>query len=55
MNKEKYEACAHIKSIGQIAVYVMPSCPQAMQIKGHLVSSKKRCRRCKVFTDREEK
>lgn len=55
MSKEKYETCEHIKSIGQIAVYVTPSCPQATQIKGHLVSSKERCRRCRVFTDKEEK
>lgn len=55
MSKENYETCAHIKSIGQIAVYVMPSCPQATQIKGYLVSSKERCRRCKVFTEKKEK
>lgn len=52
MSKEKYETCANIKSIGQLAVYVTPSCPQATQIKGHLVSSKERCRRCKVFKER---
>lgn len=52
--KEKYETCAHVKQIGQIAVYVTPSCPQATQIKGHLVSSKERCRRCKVFKERSD-
>lgn len=52
--KENYETCVHVKSIGQIAVYVTPSCPQATQIKGHLVSSKERCRRCKVFKERSD-
>lgn len=54
MSKEKYETCVHVKSIGQIAVYVTPSCPQATQIKGHLVSSKERCRRCKVFKENDK-
>ena len=54
MSKENYETCAHVKSIGQIAVYVTPSCPQATQIKGHLVSSKERCRRCRVFKERSD-
>lgn len=54
MSKENYETCAHVKQIGQIAVYVTPSCPQATQINEHLVSSEERCRRCRVFKERSD-
>lgn len=53
MSKEKYESCQHVISSGQIAVYVKPSCPQATLIKGHLVSSKARCGKCRAYQKEE--
>lgn len=50
--EEKYRTCKHAEKIGQIAVYVAPGCPQASLVKGHLVSSKSRCRNCKRWEGR---
>lgn len=44
--KNKYETCKHVISIGEVAVYVKPSCPCLTIIKGVMVSSKKRCSSC---------
>lgn len=44
---KKHETCKHAIRSGQMAVYVTPGCPQASMIKGVLVSSKERCRKCK--------
>lgn len=44
---EKYQTCRHVERIGQTAVHVTPGCPRANMIRGHLVSSKIRCRECK--------
>ena len=46
MSKEKYNTCRYVKEVGQLAVYVRPGCPQAILIKGRLVSSKLQCRKC---------
>lgn len=46
MSKEKFDTCKHVKEVGQIAIYVHPTCRQATMIKGILVSSKNRCRKC---------
>ena len=53
MKKEKYETCVYVKEIGQIAVYVIPGCPRASKVKGHLVSSKDRCRECRSWEGKE--
>lgn len=45
--KEKYQTCKHVEKIGQTAVYVTPGCPRANMIRGHLVSTKTRCRKCR--------
>lgn len=45
---ENWEICKHVDKIGQIAVYVHPGCPQAQCIKGVLVSTKNRCRHCRL-------
>ena len=50
--EEKYQTCKHAEKIGQIAVYVAPGCPQASLVKGHLASSKSRCRNCKRLEGR---
>ena len=54
MEKEKYETCIHVKSIGNLAVFVDPGCPQANLIRGKLVSSRKRCKECREWKGREE-
>lgn len=53
MSKPKYETCSYVESIGAIAVYVNQDCPNATMIKGHLVSSKERCRKCKTYKAKE--
>ena len=53
--KEKYETCIHSTgNIGQLIVYVKPSCPQLSNIKGTLCASKIRCRKCKSWRVRNE-
>ncbi len=47
--------CDRIQSVGQIVVYVTPSCPRASMIKGILVSSKKRCEECQSRKNRCQK
>lgn len=46
MHKEKFDTCRHVEKVGQIAIYVHPTCRQATMIKDILVSSKNRCRKC---------
>lgn len=50
--KIKHETCKHAIRSGQLAVYVTPGCPQASMVKGVLVSSKERCRKCKCWEDK---
>lgn len=51
---EKYETCRHVKEVGQIAVYVLPACRNVTMIKGVLVSSKNRCRKCEFWEGKDE-
>lgn len=53
--KEHYEICRHVKEVGQLAVYVLPTCRNATMIKGTLVSSKERCRKCECWEGKNEK
>ena len=53
--KEKFEICRHAKEVGTIAVYVLPTCRNATMIKGVLVSSKERCRKCDFWEEKNEK
>lgn len=52
--KENYETCRHVKEVRQIAVYVLPACRNATMIKGTLVSSKNRCRKCNFWEGKDE-
>lgn len=52
--KEKYETCKHAKSAGALAVFVEPTCPELTMIKGTLVSSKSRCRKCRKWEPKDE-
>lgn len=53
--KEKFATCKHAKEVGSIAVYVLTGCRNATMIKGTLVSSKERCRKCEFWEKRSEK
>ena len=44
---ENYETCRFVRSVGQIAVYVQPNCPNLHLIKGEMVTSKLACTKCK--------
>lgn len=44
---KNYEICRYAEKVGQIAVYVKPNCPHASMIKGHLVTTKNKCDKCK--------
>ena len=54
MTMENYEKCKHVQAIGTYAVYVDPGCPQASKVKGVLVSSRRRCERCRIGEENEE-
>ena len=54
MKKEKFETCIHAEKVGQTAVFVKPGCPRASLIKGHLVSSKDRCKECRSWRERAD-
>lgn len=51
---EKYETCKHVLSVGRTAVYVGTGCPRANMIRGTLVSTKTRCRKCLRWEGRED-
>lgn len=47
---KKYETCKHSTgNVGELIVYVKPSCPKYTKIRGSLVSSKIRCNECKKW------
>ena len=55
MSKPKYLTCKHSTgNIGELIVYVHPSCPNFTKIRGSLVSSKIRCTECKDWRARDE-
>lgn len=45
--------CIHVKSVGAMAVYVDTGCRKANMIKGMLVSSRRRCLRCREVSNGE--
>lgn len=51
---EKYETCRHVETVGNIAVYVKPTCPRLSMIKERLVTSKSRCRKCRSWEEKED-
>lgn len=54
MKRPKYETCRHSTgNIGELIVYVHPSCPRLSMIKGCLVSSKIRCKECGQWEKKE--
>lgn len=53
--KEKYNTCKHSTgNIGELIVYVHPSCPRYDKINGRLASSKIRCQECKSWEARKD-
>lgn len=44
--------CKHMKNVGAMAVYVLPSCPRALMIKGTLVSTRKKCEECQSYEEK---
>lgn len=53
--KPKYETCIHSTGkSGEIAVYVMPSCPRQHMLKGNLVTSKRECLECRSYKERKK-
>ena len=51
---EKYTTCRHSTgNVGELVVYVKPSCPNYTKIRGSLVSSKIRCSDCKKWEERK--
>ena len=52
--KQKYETCIHSTGkSGNIAVFVLPSCPRMSLIRGTCVSSKKRCLECRSYKEKK--
>lgn len=51
---EKYKTCRHSTgNIGELIVYVHPTCPRLTMIRGSLVSSKIRCKECKSWEEKK--
>lgn len=51
---EKYKTCKHSTGrVGELIVYVHPTCPRLSMIKGILCSSKIRCRECRSWEARK--
>ena len=46
---KKYETCEHAEIIGQTCVWVKETCPAALQVLGHMVSTKERCEKCEHY------
>ncbi|MFR4430390.1 MAG: hypothetical protein ACLT4D_14000 [Blautia faecis] len=52
--EEKYKTCKHSTGrVGELIVYVHPTCPSLTMIKGTLCSSKIRCRECRSWEARK--
>lgn len=50
---EKYKTCKHsMGNVGELIVYVHPSCPRLWKINGTLATSKIRCKECKSWEDK---
>lgn len=46
---KKYETCEHAEITGQICVWVKETCPSALMVLGHMVSTKARCEKCEHY------
>lgn len=54
MNDDKAKTCKHSTGkIGQIAVYVRPTCPNMHIIRGVITASRGQCRRCRFYKKQE--
>lgn len=55
MSRPKYETCRHSTgNVGELIVYVNPSCPNLSKIKGTLCSSKIRYEKCDKWEEKNE-
>lgn len=53
MNDDKAKTCKYSTGqIGQLAVYVLPTCPNMRIIRGKLVTTRQRCRKCKFYEEK---
>ena len=41
-----WEKCEKVTAVGEMAVYVNPSCPMMHFIRGRMAVTKRECRRC---------
>lgn len=54
MDLPKYKTCKHSTGrVGELIVYVHPTCPRLSMIKGTLCSSKIRCRECRSWEEKK--
>ena len=52
--EEKYKTCKHSTGrVGELIVYVHPTCPRLSMIKSTLCSSKIRCMECRSWEARK--
>ena len=49
---KKYETSEHAEIIGQTCVWVKETCPKALMVLGHMVSTKERCEKCEHYKAR---
>lgn len=52
--KPNYETCQHAVSVGAVAVYVTPGCPNYHKIKGQLATTKRCCQVCDYWRRRDD-
>lgn len=54
MDDNKAKTCRHSTGkVGQLAVYVRPTCPNMHIIRGVITASRNQCRKCR-FYEKEE-
>lgn len=55
MNDDRAKTCKHSTGqIGQLAVYVLPTCPNMNMIKRRFVTTRQRCRKCRFYKEKNE-
>lgn len=54
MDDNRAKTCKYSTGqIGQLAVYVLPTCPNMNIIKGRFVTTRQKCRNCRFYKEKK--
>lgn len=54
MDDNRAKTCKHSTGqIGQLTVYVLPTCPNMSMIRGKLVTTRQKCRNCRFYKEKK--